>query len=413
MWTCARRAPAGWFVTQGTATARVGVAYDGAPDVVSDLVGTVPLIPAPAHSSLTSSGMTLTLPSSPRFPEDMFDAVLTASLVEASYGLRAWSLAMTWSSSALFYTSHSIDGVWGEAEVAQGASSLQVLVNSPALDDVANPLVMGADIPILRVRIQIASGTASGAYPLSVTVASMINFGTKTFLEDTPALALDGRVGSSNAGRVVVEAPVNVGMFLHTPGGIIHMTNTAPITGRNVSIGAIDAFDISSRPEQDFVSASVTCSSPSSAVVLIGCTLSLPVAAEAGGDVLVLVDSVTGGSASAMLVVWHPGIMVLEVDDPVLGLIDGCADTYQWTRLRLRANGLDVTPLLTEGTLGSSGAAEVDAGAVCQSGGEPTQANRHHGRRDGSARERRQSRRTAQGDGAESETVSLHVCQRP
>ena len=54
--------------------------------------------------------------------------------------------------------------VLGLALVASAAaSSLRVVVNTPALDDPSNTLVQGAGIDILSARLGVAGGAAAGA----------------------------------------------------------------------------------------------------------------------------------------------------------------------------------------------------------------------------------------------------------
>ena len=91
--TCALSVPDSWFgAAAGAATATVRVEYTGEPAVANASVGSVTLAAAPSHGALSSSGMTLALPESPRFPGDDLDATLSASLVGVSYGLKAWTV---------------------------------------------------------------------------------------------------------------------------------------------------------------------------------------------------------------------------------------------------------------------------------------------------------------------------------
>ena len=184
----------------------------GAEVITTVSAGSVVLGATPSWGSLSQSGMTLILPTSPRFPGDSLDADLTASLLGVSYGLRAWSVAVAWDSAALSLSTYTVDAIWGDAEVTESARSLQVLVNAPANDNPGNTLVQGADIPILAARLAVGGGAAAGAYAVSAVVNSMINFGTNTFVEAADALALDDRSGGSSAGRVSVEAKTRVGL---------------------------------------------------------------------------------------------------------------------------------------------------------------------------------------------------------
>ena len=88
--------------------------------------------------------MTLSLPTSPRFPKDSFEGRLTASLMGVSYSLRAWSVALAWEAASFTLRSHTIDEIWGDAEVTKSAGSLQVLVNNLAHDSANNAAVQGS-----------------------------------------------------------------------------------------------------------------------------------------------------------------------------------------------------------------------------------------------------------------------------
>ena len=358
--TCTRSVPGSWFsASAGSASAVVKVTYAGVSGAVATAsAGSVALAASPVHSALSASGMTLALPTSPRFAGDALDAALTASLIGVGYGLRAWTVTLRADRSALTLSSHSVDSVWGDAQVTQTDAgselSLSVLVNSPASDVSTNTAVQGSGIKVLVARLRVKGGAAAGTYGVSLAVDAMLNFGGFIFVEDGHALALDHRSGgsASGAGELVVESRAWRGLFAYAPGGRAVVSNTAPVTGGSVTVGALTAMRVSSRPHaSSFEWTSKACSSGSGALSLAGCVVQLSAGAAAGGAATVQVAA-DGLTASVPFDVWHPGTLSLAVDAAQLGRFDGCASRYEWTRLRLRAGELDVTPLLAAGDLG-------------------------------------------------------------
>ena len=84
---------------------------------VSLAVGVVSLAATPSHAALSTSGMTLSLPSSPRFALDQLDVRLTASLIDVNYGLRSWTVTLRTLGASLRLLWHRVDSVWGDAQV--------------------------------------------------------------------------------------------------------------------------------------------------------------------------------------------------------------------------------------------------------------------------------------------------------
>ena len=82
--TCSVAVSSGWFGSSaGSASAEVNVKYGGTVVATSSALS-VTLAAKPAAGSLSSSGMRLVLPSSPRFPGDAFDAAVKADIIGAS-----------------------------------------------------------------------------------------------------------------------------------------------------------------------------------------------------------------------------------------------------------------------------------------------------------------------------------------
>ena len=77
--------------------------------------------------------MTLLLPTSPRFAEDTYGVSLSASLVNVTYGLRAWTVTLEYDSRAFALSSYSISDIWADAIVQPRPGSLQVGPASAAL----------------------------------------------------------------------------------------------------------------------------------------------------------------------------------------------------------------------------------------------------------------------------------------
>ena len=131
--------------------------------------------------------------------------VLAPPGVRRRVGLRAWGVTVTWNNVGLSLSSHTVDSIWGDDESDTSAGSLSVLVNAPASDTPANPLVQGADFPLLAARLAVGGGAAAGTYAVSAVVNSMINFGTNRFVEADAALA-----------RAHPDLPLVIGGHSHT-----------------------------------------------------------------------------------------------------------------------------------------------------------------------------------------------------
>ena len=291
--TCSCTVPAGWFstVAAGSVSARLEVRYGhgAGPLRLEQPAGSVVLHRTPAHSALDATGMTLALPASPRFVGDRFTARASASLVGVTYKLRSWYVAFHYDAALLRLDSHQRDALWGDATVnTDEAGVLKMLVLSPANGDAdaGSALLGGRDIPIatLTFVVQAAAAGTHGA-AVSLSILSMTNFGTVSFVENHDALVLDGRDGGHAAGQLEVEAAAAAGLFAYFAGGSTWLQNTAPLTGAEVSKGVL-VRSASTRPaDADSSDAAATCTSDAGSTVLTlsGCTAVGTAAASEGG----------------------------------------------------------------------------------------------------------------------------------
>jgi len=365
--TCRCAVPSGWFssAAESSVTATVQLRYGDDDAVrVEASAGSVVLQRAPAHGVLSASGMTLQLPASPRYAGDAFAATVEASLVGVEYGLMAWTITLSYDASLLSLSSYAVDGVWSDATTTQATGSLSLLMNAPADSDPSNAAVTGVDIPILTARFVVSSGAEARSYAdaVSLRVNAMLNFGNAFVVEEADALVLDARDGGHAAGELDVEEAAVAGLFAHFDGGVVSLQNTAPLTGEAVSRG-VGAYTVSTRPHtaSDYTPAtSASCASGSGSVLaLSGCTAYASTAQSAGGAAAVVV-SAEGLSHTLTLRVWYPSSLSLQLDASTPGLsgsstrlcrLQGCAagggsGAYQSSRLRVMADGFDVTPLL-------------------------------------------------------------------
>ena len=363
--TCRLDVPTSWFsASPNKSTIAVTAKYAGdSQPVATAAVVPVDFAAAPSHSSLDSSGMTLVLPASPRFPGDNFDAKLSASLLGVSYGLRAWTVTLRAASAVFARVSHAVDLIWGDAQLTEAVdglvTTLVVLVNSPANDVPANSLVQGVGIPVLISRLRVLSGAVAGTFLVSLGIDAMLNFGNNFIVENGAALVLDHRPGGNSSGEIQVQLPSPVGLFAYVPGGRAVVTNTAPITGDDVSVGSVTSILVSDRPHaNEYETVVGACSSDSLALELSACDVRLSSAASAGGVAAVQVVS-AGMAASVPLDVWYPGALALESGVAELSRLGGCSARYEWTQLWLRAGALDVTPLLAAGDLQHESGVEI------------------------------------------------------
>ncbi len=350
--TCRLAVPSGWFASAGTVDVVLQLSYGGV--VQAELgAGSVSLHAAPAHAQLAASGMTLSLPTSPRFGGDQFVAEVSASLIGVAYGLMAWQATLSYDAQLLSLDAYAVDAIWGDAATVEEAGSLGVLMNEPADTDPSNAAVTGEGIPILSATFSVAEGATAGSHAgaVSLRVRSMLNFGNAFVAEEQDALVLDGRDGGAAAGEVVVEAAVVQGLFAFFDGGSASLLNTAPLTGANVSTG-VSARTASTRPHAaDFSAAAAACASPASDVLsLAGCLATASVQASEGGAASLQVTA-SGLTADLTLHIWHPAPLSLQLDDATLHRLAGCAagggdGAYQSSRLRVLSGGLDATPLL-------------------------------------------------------------------
>ena len=167
--------------------------------------------PAHATTSLSTSGMMLRLPSSPRFGGDSFAAPVSASLVGVDYGLMAWTITLLYDMSLLSLQSYTVDAIWGDATATEESGSLRLLMNCAADCVATNDAVAGLDIPIVVATFVVVPGAefvGSHADAVSLRVNSMLNFGNAFILDDeADALVLDGRDGGPHAsGTLEVES---------------------------------------------------------------------------------------------------------------------------------------------------------------------------------------------------------------
>jgi hypothetical protein len=291
--TCSCTVPAGWFSTAaaGSVSARLEVYYGhgAGPLRLEQPAGSVVLHRAPVHSALDATGMTLALPASPRFVGDRFTARASASLIGVTYKLRSWYVAFYYDAALLRLDSHQQDALWGDATVnTDEAGVLKMLVLSPANGDADadSALLGGRDIPLATLTFVVqaaAAGTHGSA--VSLSILSMTNFGTVTFVENRDALVLDGRDVGHATGQLEVEAAAAAGMFAYFAGGSTWLQNTAPLTGADVSKGVL-VRSASTRPaDADSSDATATCTSDAGSTVLTlsGCTALGTAAASEGG----------------------------------------------------------------------------------------------------------------------------------
>ena len=351
--TCRCTVPSAWFSTSaaGSAIATLRVSY-GSELRFEESVGRASLERTPVHSGLVASGMALTLPSSPRFGNDRFVTTASASLIGVTYGLMAWTVTLTYDDAMLnLQSSPAIDSIWGDATTTQETGSIKVLMNCPRDCDSSNTAVTGAGIPIFRAAFRVEANAATGSHAAAVSlrVDAMINFGNNMVVSAQDALVLDTRDGGHNSGTVEVEEAEIVGIFAHFAGGAATLLNTAPLTGVDVSSG-ISTYTVSTRPHaSDYAQAGATCSTgTSSALTVSDCTVRASNTATGGGGVAITI-SAAGHSVSLSMDVWYPSLS-LQLDDGILNKLEGCTDSgdgaYQASRLRVLADGLDVTPLL-------------------------------------------------------------------
>ena len=367
--TCVRIVPQAWFAQNGEGMAALSasilVAYHGTA-VLARPAGSVDLVPSPQHSVLTTYGMWMSLPESPRFVSDLFEARVLASLAEATFGLLAWTVMLHFDTTIVELVSFAVNGIWAEATtstVLQGQnSSLKVLVNSPADPDISNPLVRGNAIPVLSARFRVRDEASSGSHigALRLRVVSMLNFGNNEIVENADGLVLDGRSGGSSLGEVIVESEVDTGLFVVPALGIASLSNLAAITGTS-SLTSLTTYVSTTRPyASNFIQASATCSTESVGVVDLssGCDIQLTATATADGRAMVAVSR-SALTVQATLSVWRPSMLTLVAVDRVLNAIDGCARVYQRTRLRLYAKGIELTSVVTIAHLRMSGPIRV------------------------------------------------------
>ena len=348
--TCRHTVPNGWFAS-GSLETVLQLQYSGSLQL-EHAAGNVTLHPAPAQSRIPTSGMTLSLPTSPRFGDDQFTAKASASLLGVTYGLMAWTATLSYDVQLLSLESFVIDGIWGGATTSQTAGELRVLMNCPASCDESNTAVTGEGIPIMSATFRVSSSAPVGSHTsaVSLRVNAMLNFGNNFVVQEQDALVLDGRDGGNTAGELVVELPVVAGLFAYFAGGSATLLNTAPITGMNVST-AITASTVGTRPHAaEYTAVSAACTSPAGSVLaLSGCTATAS-ALSSGGGVATIDVNASGLTTLLTLRVWHPAPLSLQLDDETLNRLDGCASggngAYQSSRLRVLSGGLDVTPLL-------------------------------------------------------------------
>ena len=296
--------PEEWFNPEGDQYVDVELELlDGSEVVITTVaLGSVTIARPHSHPALSSPGMWLALPESPRFAEDTIGLSLRASLIGKTYGLFAWSVALSFDPLALEWGTYAKDSIWGDAsdtvadtlQLAQG--SVEVLVNSPADTNPANTFVRGEDIPILTATLDVLGSVAPGTYDVSLNVKSMVNFGNNMIVENEAASVYDGRDGLYASGELGVHATSPRGLFAYGPSGRATLSNFAPITGDVITVGTISAYSVTDRPHgASFVQATSYCFTSSTSLAMapggLSCDVELSPNAEAGGPATVTVFS--------------------------------------------------------------------------------------------------------------------------
>ncbi|KAK3244673.1 hypothetical protein CYMTET_45728 [Cymbomonas tetramitiformis] len=313
----------GWFSSSSSvvATVTVAVEYDNT-EVARSSELAVSLQTRVTHDALSSAGMALSMPQSPRFAGDSF----TSQVIGHTDGeaLSTFGFTVRYAVDVLHY-----DGITGDAKylaptVNDYIAGQVVVLTSGLADGVSNEDVTGTAVTLATLAFFVQSniaGSASYAQALNCTVKEMVS---------TSSVQLEGSVNApaqinDAQGIIDVEDAAVAGIYAYMASAEVF--NTAYLTGVSVTSG-VTVYRVSTSPEtadatmsQDEVECEVFAPD-GVASISEWCTVFVEQTHTRGAEAVSI--SVVDGSHSTMVTVrvWFPVEVEMSLSDSELDVIN-------------------------------------------------------------------------------------------
>ncbi|KAK3235694.1 hypothetical protein CYMTET_54114, partial [Cymbomonas tetramitiformis] len=357
-----------WFDTAGTkqATAAITVEYSGAV-VAQSADMELSLETRVTHDALSSAGMALSMPQSPRFAGDSF----TSQVIGHTDGeaLSTFGFTVRYAVDVLQY-----DGITGDAKylaptVNDYTAGQVVVLTSGLADGVTSEEVTGSAVTLASITFKVVGASAASyTRALNCTVKEMVST-SSVQLEgsvNAPAQMNDAQGGAATEGVVVVEEAAVVGIYAYASSAEIF--NTAYLNGDRVTttISVQQVYGQDGKADQQASTADVQCAvdGPDGVAAEDGCVVSVGSEHTRGAEGVEVSAAVGVHHTSVVLRVWFPVEVQVTASDPEMSAVRGafqpekCGEPlYQRSAVRASAtfggeglaniSGADVTCLVS------------------------------------------------------------------
>ncbi|KAK3238477.1 hypothetical protein CYMTET_51513 [Cymbomonas tetramitiformis] len=313
-----------WFSDTGniTAAAQVSVLYGDVLAATSRQL-LVLLARRVTYAELSSAGMLVSMPMSPRAQSDTFSSSVTAHT--GGYAMTTYSLEMTYSTEALLLVSYEGDSKYN-SPVVESSSAGRLKVSVVGISSSTSTAdVTGSAVEVFQLMFQVQSSAPAQTFSgvLSCLVNSMVNDGTFTFVTNQPAQVNSELDGSQTSGQLSVSSAVLVGIYAYAASAELY--NTAYLTGADIT-STITARAIYSSGGDATISGA-SCSFAGNATTIYAsvseCVVMLSSSHSAGAAELSLVVGYAEYTTELPLRVWFPVAVSLQALQPTLHAIQG------------------------------------------------------------------------------------------
>ena len=294
------------------------------------------------------------------------------------YQIEYWLLQLDWSpAAALSVTSADLlaaarnpaTGKSAWKSVLPGAGTPNPLTASGSLvvqgltiaDDAAPTDTWGSPTFLIKLRMRANRGFGGSAVAVSITQPGdpMTSANANPIGIGGAGVVFDARDGAAATGATVNVVPATpVALFAVPCGGRVAMANYAAATGARCRAPCTRRSPTTSRPKRTRAPPPTASApprrapfqrpSPTTIGSLAGCEFRPSASTAAQGGAAAVTVSYGGLSSAMSLSVAVPTTLELRADDvelTAIGELCGGATTYQSTRLRLLADGLDISHL--------------------------------------------------------------------
>tara|TARA_B100001059_G_scaffold35906_1_gene29036 strand:- start:874 stop:6555 length:5682 start_codon:yes stop_codon:yes gene_type:complete len=316
----------------------------------------------------TTKSSFMTLPTHPVYAyagsNDAFDAIVFVN--DDNYVTNSFTFELAYDNTKVEYVSYTISSDFMPPTVATSSinadSYKTFMTSAPSNAGTASPSRRQGTFFALSIRLKIIAGTPAGSYDnlVSLKVVDLVNDGNHAFVSSEYSTVLDSRdfLGGRSGGNMAVVDVSNVGVLPYAPTMGGQFLNTLPIKNSVESRGygvTTLTDDVLTPRGYDSTTTVSSCSSTNAAYSVSNglCRVS-PTSSSMAANVLAEFELSSGSMTTdkVLMSVRTPQVVSLSVDDTTLNTIGGvdCSSSvgeyaYQRTRVRVYADGLDVTTL--------------------------------------------------------------------